>query len=402
MSTHSTLPVSVVTICNHKGGTGKTTSSVHLAAAIGHSGRRVLVIDFDPQGFLTRTLGLKEPTVEASSLALLDADADLRTFPVESVSGFDVIGSSMGLTRALRRLTKPTDVFWLRETLAAGHDYDLILLDTAAALSVFTMNALVACDQVVIPVTPEYQPVVGAEQTWQTSRLVKSKLNPSLMAPRFLLTQVDARLRRHSSYAEYLREKYGPAVMQTAIRTSSSLATATRDGRTVYDARVTTRGAVDYACAAEEIGVALFDTPTPRPLLRTLPSGDLTIIDLHAEDVGRRVDAIPEASPAPDAPQPASPVSQSAPRITSAPDASPAPPRSGDVPVIRRNPLPSDSNAAAAADMLAQARTLAEQPPEAPAPGDFALAAAPLGTPDAEGDGAEGTSREGWTSLDQI
>ena len=252
----------VLTVCNHKGGTGKTTSSIHLAAAWGHAGRRVLVVDFDPQGFLTRMLGAEEPPPEHSALALLDADADLRRFPTQRVSGFDLVGSSMALTRALRTLTKPTDVLWLRETLGAGHDYDLVLLDTAAALSVYTMNALAASDRVVIPVTPEYQPVVGAEQTWQTARLVRSKLNPRMDEPRFLLTQVDARLNRHARYADYLRQTYGPAVLETPIRTSSSLAVASRDGKTVFDARVTTRGAVDYAAAADEIGALVFgDAP---------------------------------------------------------------------------------------------------------------------------------------------
>lgn len=250
--------MSVLTICNHKGGTGKTTSSIHLAAALGLQGRKVLVVDFDPQGFLTRMLGAPEPPPERSSLGLLDPEADLRTFPVHHASGFDLIGSTMSLTKALRSLNKPTDVMWLRETIRAGHDYDLVLLDTAAALSVFTMNTLVACDHVVIPVTPEYQPVVGAEQTWQTAALVQSKLNPRLQTPRFLLTQVDARLTRHARYAEYLRQKYGEAVLDTAIRTSSSLAVASRDGRTVFDARVTTRGAVDYEAAAREISSYLF------------------------------------------------------------------------------------------------------------------------------------------------
>ena len=259
--------VSVLTVCNHKGGTGKTTSSIHLAAAIGHAGRRVLVVDFDPQGFLTRMLGADEPAPEHSSLALLDASADLRAFPVQHASGFDVVGSSMALTRALRTLTKPTDVLWLRETLQAGHDYDVVVVDTPAALSVYTMNALVASDLVVIPVTPEYQPVVGAEQTWQTCGLVQSKLNPRLGGTRFLLTQVDARLSRHARYSAYLREKYGAAVLTTPIRTSSSLASSTRDGRTVFDHRTETRGAADYRAAAAEVLALLDATSAPAPVL---------------------------------------------------------------------------------------------------------------------------------------
>ncbi|MEO0559498.1 MAG: ParA family protein [Bacteroidota bacterium] len=267
--------VPVLTICNHKGGTGKTTSSIHLAAAFGHAGRRVLVVDLDPQGFLTRMVGGREPAPEHSALALVDPHGDFRTVPVQHMSGFDLVGSSMALTRALRKLTKPTDVLWLRETVAAGHDYDLILFDTAAALSVFTMNALVASDHVIVPVTPEYQPVVGAEQTWNTAALVKSKLNPVLQPPRMLLTQVDARLSRHSKYSAYLRSKYGTSVLDTEIRTSSSLAVASRDGRTVFDARVSTRGAEDYAAAAREISGTVFGedvhTATPPNALVAAP-----------------------------------------------------------------------------------------------------------------------------------
>lgn len=252
----------VLTICNHKGGTGKTTSTIHVAVALARRGHRVLAVDLDPQGFLTRLLGLDEPAPEASSLALLADDADVRRLPTAHVSGVDVLGASQALTQALRRYTQPTDVLWLRETLAQGTDHDVVILDTAAALSVYTMNALVASDLVVIPVTPEYQPVVGAEQSWQTCGLVQRKLNPAMATPRFLLTQVDGRYARHTRYTEYLREKYGEAVLPTPIRTSSSLAGSVRDGVTVFDAQPQPRGALDYTAATEEIAAAL-GLPTP-------------------------------------------------------------------------------------------------------------------------------------------
>ncbi len=235
----------VVTVCNHKGGTGKTTTVIHLAAAAGLSGRRVLAVDLDPQGFLTRMLGVEEPPPAHSSLALLDPNGDLRALPTHALGGFALLPASGAMNKAQRALTRPTDVFWLKETLAAGHDYDLVLLDTAAALSAFTMNALAASDHVLIPVTPEYQPVVGAEQTWQTARLVREKLNPGLDIPLFLLTQVDARKRDHASYARYLQDLYGDRVMESLIRTSATLAETTHDGRTVFDHDVTSRGARD-------------------------------------------------------------------------------------------------------------------------------------------------------------
>ncbi|OZC03191.1 ParA family protein [Rubricoccus marinus] len=259
--------MATLTICNHKGGTGKTTSSVHLAAAFGLMGHRVLLVDLDPQGFLTRTVGANEPRTEHSSLALIHPEGDLRKLPVQSFPHFDVLGASMNMTREQRRLTRPTDVFWMRETLAEGHDYDLILIDTAAAVSVFTMNALVASDAVLIPVTPEYQPVVGAEQTWQTCGLVRNKLNPGLQAPRFLLTQVDGRLSRHARYSEYLKEKYAASILETPIRTSSSLAVAARNGRTVFDAKVMSRGGLDYAYAAAEVARVFFpELIAPAPI----------------------------------------------------------------------------------------------------------------------------------------
>ncbi len=251
----------VVSIVNHKGGSGKTTTAINVAAAFGKSGRRVLVVDLDPQGFLTHTLGVAEPPAEHSALALIDAQGDVRALPKVSASGFDLIPSSQAMTRAARALTKPTDVFWLKETLQQGHDYDLVLLDTAAAVSVFTMNALVASDHVVIPVTPEYQPVIGAEQTWQTAKLVREKLNPTLAEPVFLLTQVDARKRDHAAYARYLHEAYGDRVLHAIIRTSAALAETTRDGRTVFDVDLASRGALDYARAADELGVLLPSRP---------------------------------------------------------------------------------------------------------------------------------------------
>ena len=110
----------VVTVCNHKGGTGKTTTVIHLAAAAGLSGRRTLVVDLDPQGFLTRMLGIDEPSPDRSSLALIDPEGDLRSLPTLEMSRFDLLPASSTMTKAQRTLTRPTDVFWLKETLAPG------------------------------------------------------------------------------------------------------------------------------------------------------------------------------------------------------------------------------------------------------------------------------------------
>lgn len=245
--------MTVIAICNHKGGTGKTTSVIHVAAALGLSGRRTLVIDIDPQGFLTRTMGLPEPPEHESSLMLFDHQVELRDVPVKPVHSFDVLPASTALTRVLRRLNKPTDVFWAKEALQQGLDYDIVLFDTAAAVTVYSLNALVASRHVLVPVTPEYQPVLGAEQTAQTVQLVQERLNPNLSDPNFLFTQVDGRKNSHHMYRRYFRGKYGERVMKSIIRTSAALAEMHSDGTTAFDNNPYSRGSRDYANATDEI-----------------------------------------------------------------------------------------------------------------------------------------------------
>lgn len=244
----------VLSICNHKGGTGKTTTAIHLAAAMGLSGWRTLVIDLDPQRFLSRTMGVDEPAPETSVASLFEPQVDLRTSEFAHVGGFDLLPSSSTLTKRMRELNKPTDVLWVREALQhADLDYDLILFDTAAAVTVYSLNALVASEHVVIPVLPEYQAVVGAEQTFQTTDLVQEKLNPRLSSRTFLLTQVDARKGIHRTYRQYLREKYDDLVLENVIRTSTALAESREGGTTVFDHDSNARGARDYANATDEL-----------------------------------------------------------------------------------------------------------------------------------------------------
>jgi chromosome partitioning protein len=246
--------MTVLSVCNHKGGTGKTTTAIHLAAALGLSGWRTLVIDLDPQGFLSRTMGVETPPPEQSVATLFGPEADLEALSFWERSGFDLLPSSNTLTKRMRDLNKPTDVLWVREALQRAElPHDIVLFDTAAAVTVYSLNALVASQHVVVPVLPEYQAVVGAEQTFQTVDLVQNKLNPLLESRWFLLTQVDGRKRIHRTYQEYLRDKYDSAVLETVIRTSTALAESREGGTTVFDHDPRARGARDYANAADEL-----------------------------------------------------------------------------------------------------------------------------------------------------
>ena len=244
----------VISVCSHKGGTGKTTTAIHLAAALGLSGRRSLVVDLDPQGFLTQAINGREPAVDQSVAAFFDPVVETHPLPIQDVSGFDLIPASSTLTRRMQDLNAPSDVLWVREALAEAElEYDFIFFDTAAAMTVYSLNALVASQHVLIPVLPEYQSVVGGEQTYQTAQLVKAKLNPQLESAMFLLTQVDGRKQMHQTYQEHVREKYGADVLGGVVRTNAALARVREEGQTVFDRDSGSRGAQDYARVADEV-----------------------------------------------------------------------------------------------------------------------------------------------------
>ncbi len=228
---------------------------MNLAAAFGMTGRDVLVVDLDPQAFLTRMMGESEAAPNQSSLVLFEENLEPEKLPITKLKTFDLIPSSAALSSAIRRLTKPTDVLWLREFVDCMENrYDIIVFDTAAAVTVFSLNALVASNFVLIPVLPEYQPIIGGEQTYQTSQVVRKRLNPDLALPQFLLTMVDGRKKNHLGYQKYLRERYGNRVMRTVIRTCTTLSLTKQNGQTVFESDTHARGSIDYASAADELG----------------------------------------------------------------------------------------------------------------------------------------------------
>ncbi len=256
------LKTSVLTMCNHKGGTGKTTSVLNIGAGIGLSGYKVLLVDLDPQGFLTRMVGIAEPDPAASSAAFFSPSFTKHAVSPTPFNGFDVIPASRVLTSQIKKLVRPIDNLWVKEAVEVYDEYDLILLDTAAAVTVYSLGALVAASLVVIPVTPEMQPVHGAERAYESARIVRKALNPDLIAPYFLLTQTDARKTTHHRYRRYLRSRY-QTVLKIEIRTNAALARVYDAGKTVFECNPRSRGAQDYANAADEIIQILgLDPPT--------------------------------------------------------------------------------------------------------------------------------------------
>ena len=245
--------MTIISFCNHKGGTGKTTSVLNVSAAFALRGARVLVIDLDPQGFLTRMMGVEEPPVKRSSMMLFAPEVDLKDVSFYQTKAFDLLPSSARLTRLMRKLVRPIDVFWVKEALTCLEKYDLVFIDTAAAVTVYSLNALVASHGVIIPVTPEYQSVVGAEQAFRTAKMIKEKLQPKLVLPLFLFTQVDARKRAHQVLRHYISDRYTGRILNRLIRTSTNLAQTGVDGTSIFSSAPKSRGAVDYANVADEL-----------------------------------------------------------------------------------------------------------------------------------------------------
>ena len=244
----------VLAFCNHKGGTGKTTSVIQIAGALGLSGYRTLAIDLDPQCFLSEMLGVEAHSEEESALALFQHDNSLQTVQPARLPTFDLLPSTAQFTYRMRKLNSPLDVLWMREALAASTGmYDVVILDTAAAFSVYSVNAMVAADYIIIPAVPEYQGYLGAAQTYGSAQMVRRRLNPSLKDVYLLLAQVDGRKKEHREYRRKLRTQYEDHVLQQVIRTSAVLSKRHEDGTTVFEHAPGSRGMRDYANLADEL-----------------------------------------------------------------------------------------------------------------------------------------------------
>ena len=254
--------MAIITVCNHKGGTGKTTTSIHTGAALNLVGYKTLIIDLDPQGFLTRMMDIEQSEIIHTSLDLFKPEVKLPDLNVVQLPAFDLLPCTGGLNYRARKLTTITDMYLVRQVLSSQTTYDIIILDTAAAISAYVLNALIAADILMIPVVPEIQSVHGSEQTWTTATEVRHKWNSGLKTAMFLLTNVHGRKKIHHQYTQYMRKTYKSQVMDTIVRTCTSLADACHQGQTVFESNLDSRGAKDYAAVVDELIRHVLPAPT--------------------------------------------------------------------------------------------------------------------------------------------
>ncbi len=248
----------VMSVANQKGGVGKTTTTVNLAVALAMHGNRVLVVDLDPQGNASTALGMERMQDARSIYHCLVEDEELRELaqPVPEVPNLwcvpatiDLAGAEIELVSLVARESRLKRAFSAYDS----RDLDYILIDCPPSLGLLTVNAMVACEEVLIPIQCEYYALEGVGQLLRNIELVKSHLNPELVISTVLLTMYDGRTRLASQVAEEVRGHFGDLVLKTMIPRSVRVSEAPSYGQSVMTYDPASTGAMAYMDAAREL-----------------------------------------------------------------------------------------------------------------------------------------------------
>jgi chromosome partitioning protein len=255
LSSHG--PARVIAMCNQKGGVGKTTTTINLGAALAEYGRRVLLVDFDPQGSLSVGLGLNPHDMDLSVYNLL-MDRDVKVGDVvvgTGVEGMDLIPSNIELSAAEVQLVHEVgrEQTLSRALAPALGEYDVILIDCQPSLGLLTVNALTASDGVIVPLECEYFALRGVALLKSTIDKVQERLNPKLTIDGLLGTMYDGRTLHSREVMERLVQAWGETVFHTVIRRTVKFSDSTVAGEPITTYATTSPGAESYRQLAREV-----------------------------------------------------------------------------------------------------------------------------------------------------
>ena len=246
----------IIGIANQKGGVGKTTTSVNLAASLGVLDKKVLLIDADPQANATSGLGVDVEAIDIGTYQLLEHNVSAADAIVKSSApNVDLIPAHIDLVAIEIELVDKDDrEYMLRKALAPIKDqYDYILIDCAPSLGLLTLNALTAADAVIIPIQCEYFALEGLGKLLNTIKSVQKIHNPELDIEGLLLTMYDSRLRLSNQVVEEVQKHFSEMVFETIIQRNVRLSEAPSFGESIINYDVSSKGATNYLSLAKEM-----------------------------------------------------------------------------------------------------------------------------------------------------